>query len=100
MSCSNQCQCWLFLLIALELGMHHIKFEKFSAVQDVVHIFFAQWDDKFVVAALPVRVAAGIDDIRLEVFVLGDDAWHVRSAETYVGVRRLHFVDWVEETHG
>ena len=84
MSRTNQCQCRLFLLVALELRMHDIELEKFSAVQDVVHIFFAQWDDKFVVAALPVRVAAGINDVRLEVFVLGYDAWHVWSAETYV----------------
>ena len=38
---SNQCQRRLFLLVALKLGMHHIEFEQFRAVQDVVHIFFA-----------------------------------------------------------
>ena len=52
------------------------------------------------IATLPVRVAASVDDVGLEVAVLREDTLHeLRRAEPYKRVRRLHLVDWVEKTH-
>ena len=55
------------LLIALELSMHDIELEKLRAVEDVLKILSAKWNGYLMVPALPVRVAALIHDVCLEV---------------------------------
>ena len=58
---------WQILLEALKLGVHHIELEKLGAFEDVVEVFLSEWDNDLVISALPVWIAAGIDDVGLEV---------------------------------
>ena len=55
------------LLEAFKLGVHHIELEKLGALEDVIEVFLSKWDNHLVISALPVWIAAGIDDVGLEV---------------------------------
>ena len=88
------------MLVAFELCVHDVELEKPRAVQDMVQVFTAQWHNDLMVAALPIRVATGVDNVSLEVFILANDSLHVRGTESNIRVRRLHLIDWVEQSHG
>ena len=58
---------WQILLEAFKLGVHNIKLEKLGALEDVVEVFLSEWDNHLVISTRPVWIAAGIDDVGLEV---------------------------------
>lgn len=49
--------------------MHDVELHQLSTVHDVVKIGLSQWNDHFVVATLPVRIAACFYDVGLEIVV-------------------------------
>ena len=80
--------------------MHDVELEQLSAVNDMVQVGLCERDYHLMVAGLPVRVAAAVDDVCLEVLILRDHSLHeLRRAEPDERVRRLHLVDRVEQAH-
>ena len=80
--------------------MHNIELKKLGSIKDMIQIVFVQRNDHFMIAALPIRVAAGIDDVGLEVVILTVNAWDLWDAESDKWIWWFHLVDRVKQAHG
>lgn len=89
------------LLESLELSVHHVKLEQLSAFEDVVEVFLREGHNDLMVPALPVGIAACVDDVGFEVLILTDNVFEqLRNSESHVSVWWFVLIDRVEETHG
>ena len=86
------------LLLHFELRVEDVELKHLLPVRNLLQVLLSERDGDRVISALPAWIAAGVDDVRLELVLDGATLkrWRLKLDEC---VGRLEVVRWVANSH-